>query len=86
VICSETEKLHRRVQEVILSQKKISHIPWVDSASLLQYGPKLLFALVMMLSTKAPIMISMSNLSPHFLFVVYLLEGVEQAVSLVMLL
>jgi hypothetical protein len=36
---SETGELRQLVQEVILS-KKISYTPWVNSASLLQYGPK----------------------------------------------
>jgi hypothetical protein len=66
-------------------KQKIAHKPWVDSASLSWYGPKWLFALVMLLLTKTPIMIAVSNLPPHFLFV-YWLEVVEQAVDLVILL
>jgi hypothetical protein len=38
----------------------------------------------MVLLNKTPIMIAMSNPLLHFLFVVYLLEVVEQAVDLVM--
>jgi hypothetical protein len=64
----------QHVREVILSKKKISYKPWVHSASLSQYGPKWLFALVMVLSTKTPIMIAMSNPPLHFLSVVYRLE------------
>jgi hypothetical protein len=54
--------------------QKNSYKTWVDSASLSQCGPKWLFALVMMLSTKTPIMIAMSNPPLHFLFVVYRLK------------
>jgi hypothetical protein len=56
------------------SKQKISYKPWVNSASLLRYGLKWLFTLVMVLSIKTPIMIAVSNLPLHFLFVVYRLE------------
>jgi hypothetical protein len=70
---SETDKLHQRVQKVILRKKNL-YRPWVDSASLSQYGPEWLFVLVMVLSTETPITIAMSNPPQHFLFVVCLLE------------
>jgi hypothetical protein len=38
----------------------------------------------MVLSTKTLIMIAMSNLPQHFLFAVYQLDVVQQAVNLVM--
>jgi hypothetical protein len=40
------------------SEQKISYKLWVDSALLSLYGPKLLFALFMVLLTKKPIMIA----------------------------
>jgi hypothetical protein len=48
------------------AKQKISYKPWVDSASLSRYGPKWLFALVMVLSTRTPIIIAMSNPPLHF--------------------
>jgi hypothetical protein len=81
---SETDKFRERVQKVILSKKEIAYKPWVDSVSLSQYGPKRLFASVLVLSTKTLSMIAMSNPLMHFLLVVYRLKLVEQAVDLVM--
>jgi hypothetical protein len=59
------------------SKNKISYKPWVNLASLSQYEPKWLFALIMVLSTKTTIMITMSYM-PLNLFVVYQLEEVEK--------
>jgi hypothetical protein len=56
---SEIDKLRQCVRKVY-SRQRISYKPWVDSASSSRYGPKWLFALVMVLSTKTPIMIAMS--------------------------
>jgi hypothetical protein len=60
VFRSETDKLDQLVWEVILSEK-ISYKPWVHSASFSGYGPKCLFALVIVLSTRTPITIVMTN-------------------------
>jgi hypothetical protein len=58
---SETETFRQRVWEVFLSKK--SHI-----------NHRSIWLLVMVLSTKTPIMIAMSNPPLYFLFLVYRLE------------
>jgi hypothetical protein len=56
-------------------EQNISYKPWIILASLLQYELKRLFTLVMVLSTKMPIMIAICNPPLHFLFFfVYRLE------------